>query len=86
MPDHLGCSSGFHISTDQINLDVSPISEGSQVWSTDYSIQHSQAVCEVVAWDSSATFFRSLIPEQMIDFSNAFSEALTIRQFQQNNQ
>jgi hypothetical protein len=80
-----GVLSGFKIPADQINLELCPISSDPKVWSPDYSIQHYQAVCEIVAWDSSATFFRSLIPEQMIDFHNAFPEALTIEEFNKKN-
>jgi len=77
-----GVLSGFQLRADEIDLDVFPVSEHPQIWTADYRIQHPQAVCEIVAWDSSATFFRSIIADQMSGFSAAFPDAMTLTDFQ----
>ena len=70
-----GVLSGFRLPAEEIDRSILPKSEGSAVWEPDYQIQHPQAECELVGWDSSATFFRSKNPKAMHIFSRKFPEA-----------
>lgn len=73
-----GVLSGFRLRPEDIDLSILPKAEDSDVWKTNYQIQHPQAECELVAWDSGATFFRSRNQEAMRMFSLEFPEAQTI--------
>ncbi len=76
-----GVLSGFRLPPEEIDLSILPMAEDSDVWKSNYQIQHPQAECELVAWDSSATFFRSKNQEAMRMFSLKFPEAQTIESF-----
>ena len=78
-----GVLSGFRLSPEEIDRSILPVSEGSNVWDSDYEIQHPQAECELVGWDSSATFFRSKNQKAMHVFSRKFPEARTLESFNQ---
>ncbi len=76
-----GVLSGFRLSPEEIDQTIIPFAEGSKVWENEYEIQHPQAECELVAWDSSATFFRSKNKKVMRIFSRTFPEAKTLETF-----
>ena len=76
-----GVLSGFRIPAEQIDMSVVPIAEEASLWEANYTIQHPQAECEVAAWDSSATFFRSKNLKAMRRFSRAFPTAITLSKF-----
>lgn len=78
-----GVLSGFRIPAEEIDISFCPRSENSKVWKPDYELQHPQAECELVGWDSSATFFRSKDPDIMRIFSRQFPEAQTLESFNQ---
>ena len=80
-----GVLSGFRLPPGEIDLSIIPKAEDSDVWKPNYQIQHPQAECELVAWDSSATFFRSKNQEVMRIFSLKFPEAQTIESFNETN-
>jgi hypothetical protein len=76
-----GVLSGFRLPREEIDLSILPKSEDSDVWKSSYQIQHPQAECELVAWDSTATFFRSRNQKAMEIFSGSFPEAQTLEAF-----
>ena len=77
-----GVFSGFRLEIHKIDVPCPfPVAEHPNIWSEDYSIQHPQAECELICWDSSATFFRSKDQAAMRLFSRSFPEALTLDEF-----
>ena len=76
-----GVLSGFRLPPEEIDRSIIPISEGSNVWDSDYEIQHPQAECELVGWDSSATFFRSKNQKAMHIFARKFPDAQSLEAF-----
>ena len=77
-----GVLSGFRLKEGEIDLSVPPpVAEHESIWNTEYSIQHPQAECELVSWDSSATFFRSKNPKVMHIFSKTFKESKSLEEF-----
>ena len=78
-----GVLSGFRLPPEEIDRSISPKAEDSNVWESSYQIQHPQAECELIAWDSSATFFRSKNQKAMRIFSRKFPKAQTLESFNQ---
>ena len=76
-----GVFSGFRLPSSEIDTSIVPVAEDSALWEPSYQIQHPQAECEVVAWDSSATFFRSKNGKAMWKFSRAFPSAKNLADF-----
>ena len=74
-----GVLSGFRLPPDKIDLAILPESEGPVFWDPSYEIQHPQAECELVGWDSSATFFRSKNKDALSAFCLSFPEAEQVR-------
>jgi hypothetical protein len=76
-----GVLSGFRLPPEEINLSILPKADDSEVWEPNYQIQHPQAECELVAWDGSATFFRSKNQEALRLFTRNFPAAQTLENF-----
>ena len=76
-----GVLSGFRLPIVEIDTTILPISENAKVWDEEYQIQHPQAECELLAWDSSATFFRSKSRRAMRTFAESFPEAQNLSEF-----
>ena len=76
-----GVFSGFRLPASEIDTSIVPVAENPTLWEPSYQIQHPQAECEVVAWDSSATFFRSKNGKAMWKFSRAFPSAKNLEDF-----
>jgi hypothetical protein len=79
-----GVLSGFRLSAEEIDRSILPEAKDPDIWSPSYEIQHPQAECELIGWDSSATFFRSKNQKAMDIFLRKFPEAQTLEAFNQN--
>ena len=75
-----GVLSGFRLPHKEIDPSILPKAENSDVWEPTYKIQHPQAECELVAWDSTATFFRSHNCKIMRSFERRFPEARSLHE------
>ena len=76
-----GVLSGFRLPPEEVDRSIIPLSEHSNIWDSDYEIQHPQAECELVGWDSSATFFRSKNQKAMRIFARKFPHAKSLDSF-----
>jgi hypothetical protein len=79
-----GVLSGFRLPPEEIDRSILPKAEVHNVWEPSYQIQHPQAECELVAWDSTATFFRSKNQKAMNIFCRKFPKAQTLESFNKN--
>ena len=79
-----GVLSGFRLPAEEIDRSILPKAEDPFVWEPSYQIQHPQAECELLAWDSTATFFRSKNPKAMDIFRRKFPAAQALESFNQN--